>query len=120
MRLFRLLMIAAVVSSPEPLVYSALAAQVYSNNFDAPSGTTYPEWSSSVITYASPGKPPGSGTLPAPVITNTVSPNKAQRFLGEFGGPPLGRHIVDVRLYVRRFAGHGSQSTQFQPPNVQT
>jgi hypothetical protein len=28
--------------------------------------------------------------LPAPVVTNTISPNNAQRFLGEFGGPPIG------------------------------
>src|SRR5258706_13545059 len=72
------------------LCSSARAAQVYSNSFNGPVGTTYPEWSSSVITYASTANPPGSGTLPAPVVTNTVSPNNAQRFLGEFGGPQIG------------------------------
>jgi hypothetical protein len=72
------------------LVPMARAAQVYSNSFNGPVGTSYPEWSSSIITYASTGNPPGSGTLPAPVVTNIVSPNNAQRFLGEFGGPPIG------------------------------
>ena len=71
-------------------VQVARAAQVYSNGFNGPIGTSYPEWSSSIVSYASTGNPPGSGTLPAPVITNTVSPNNEQRFLGEFGGPPIG------------------------------
>jgi hypothetical protein len=53
-------------------------------------GTSYPEWSSSSIGYTSTGDPPGAGTLPAPLVTNTISPNNAQRFLGEFGGPPIG------------------------------
>lgn len=69
---------------------AARAAQIYSNSFNGLVGTSYPEWSSSVITYASTGTPPGSGALPAPVVTNIVSPNNAQRFLGEFGGPPIG------------------------------
>jgi hypothetical protein len=68
----------------------ARAAQVYSNSFDGPVGSEYPEWSSSTIAYTTAGNPPGSGTLPAPPVTNTVAPNKAQRFLGEFGGPPIG------------------------------
>ena len=37
-----------------------------------------------------PGNPPGKGTLPPQVITNVESPNHAQRFLGEFGGPQIG------------------------------
>lgn len=69
---------------------AAQAAQVYSNSFNATPGTAYPEWSSSIISYASTANPPGAGTLPAPAITNTASPNNAQRFLGEFGGPPIG------------------------------
>ncbi len=71
-------------------VPAVLAAQVYSNSFNGPVGTSYPEWSSSVISYISTASPPGSGTLAAPIITNTVSPNNAQRFLGLFGGPPIG------------------------------
>src|SRR5262249_40543801 len=74
----------AALVSPVP------AALVYFNGFNEPVGTSYPEWSSSVITYASPGQPPGSGMLPAPAVTNTASPNHAQRFLGEFGGPQIG------------------------------
>jgi hypothetical protein len=73
------------------LVPASQAALVYSNNFNGPLGTAYPEWSSSVVTYSNHISPPGSGTLPAPVVTNTSSPNNAQRFLGLFGGPPIGR-----------------------------
>jgi len=71
-------------------VQAARAAQVYFNSFNGPIGTSYPEWSSSIVSYASTGTPPGSGTLPAPIVTNTVSPNNEQRFLGEFGGPTIG------------------------------
>src|SRR5262245_38916756 len=71
-------------------VLSTQAEQVYSNSFNGPVGTSYPEWSSSIIAYTSNGNPLGSGTLPTPTITNTVSPNAVQRFLGEFGGPQIG------------------------------
>ena len=84
----RLLLILVVFNSF--LLSRGHAAQVYSNSFDGLVGTSYPEWSSSTIAYASTGNPPGSGTLSAQVLTNTVSPNNAQRFLGEFGGPSIG------------------------------
>jgi hypothetical protein len=88
MRLF--LTLATFIPMSLRQVPSAWAAEIYSNSFNRPVGTSYPEWSSSVITYTSTANPPGSGTLPAPAVTNTVSPNNAQRFLGEFGGPPIG------------------------------
>ncbi len=69
---------------------TVLAAQVYANSFNGPVGTSYPEWSSSIITYTSTASPPGSGILRAPIVTNTISPNNAQRFLGLFGGPQIG------------------------------
>ncbi len=64
---------------------------VYSNDFNGPIGSQYPEWTSSSIAYASSANPPGSGVPAAPVVTNKQSPNSAQRFLGEFGGPAIGR-----------------------------
>jgi hypothetical protein len=67
-----------------------LGQAVYTNDFNGPQGSPYPEWTSSNIKYASSGTPPGTGTLPAPVVANVDSPNHAQRFLGEFGGPPIG------------------------------
>ncbi len=78
------------IAAPLSRVPAARAAPVYSNNFNGPVGTSYPEWSSSTIAYTSKGNPPGSGMLPAPLVTNTVPPNNAQRFLGEFGGPQIG------------------------------
>jgi len=87
MRFF--LVLAVFFATPVP-VSAAQAAQVYSNSFNGPVGTRYPEWASSIITYTSSGNPPGSGTLPSPTVTNTVSPNNVQRFLGEFGGPQIG------------------------------
>jgi hypothetical protein len=71
----------------------ALAAQgvpIYSNDFNQVPNRVYPEWSSSVIAYTNTITPPGSGTLPAQLVTSTNSPNNTQRFLGLFGGPPIG------------------------------
>ena len=111
--------IAVMLSGVQP----ARAAQVYSNSFNGPIGTSYPEWSSSIVTYASTGNPPGSGTLPAPVITNTVSPNNEQRFLGEFGGPPIGvpgdpgynhtRVDQTISLSLSNLQAHGSLQLAF-------
>jgi cellulase (glycosyl hydrolase family 5) len=67
------------------------ARMVYRNDFHDPVGTSYPEWRSSPITFASQGRPPGTGALPPAAVTNVESPNHARRFLGEFGGPPLGK-----------------------------
>ncbi len=84
------LRLARLVCAILPCAPAAQAGQLYSNNFNAVPGSSYPEWSSSIITYTSAANPQGTGTLPAPHITNTVSPNKVQRFLGEFGGPEIG------------------------------
>jgi hypothetical protein len=67
-----------------------LGQVVYSNDFNGPLGSRYREWTSSSIEYVSSGTPPGSGRLPPPSVTNVESPNHAQRFLGEFGGPVIG------------------------------
>jgi hypothetical protein len=66
------------------------ASLVYSNEFNEPSGTTYPEWSSSVIRFTNKTRPAGWGTLPAPIVATTNSANNARKFLGLFGGPPIG------------------------------
>jgi hypothetical protein len=66
------------------------AKDLYFNDFNEPPGSTYPEWTSSPITYASAAEPPGSGTLPAPNVTSCQSTNRSQKFLGEFGGPRIG------------------------------
>jgi hypothetical protein len=59
---------------------------VYENRFDDPPGKTYAEWSSSAITSRS--RATGAAeTLAAPAVQNTESPNKKERFLGQFGGP---------------------------------
>jgi hypothetical protein len=63
---------------------------VYSNDFNGPIGSTFPEWTSSPITFDKTvtGQ---TGPLPAPVVATVESPNRSQRFLGEFGGPPIGQ-----------------------------
>ena len=71
-------------------VVPVLAEDVYVNDFNGPLGSKYPEWTSSAISYASTANPPGKGTLPPPMVTNVESPNHAQRFIGEFGGPQIG------------------------------
>jgi hypothetical protein len=72
-------------------VPAAGAQVIYFNDFNGPPGSSYPEWTSSPITYASTANPPGAGTLPPAVVTNVQSPNGTQRFLGEFGGPTIGQ-----------------------------
>lgn len=85
-----------------------LAATVYSNNFQAPTGTSYPEWSGGNYTYTANTAgtiSPGKGTQP---VTTTASPNNKQRFLGEFGGPVIllappydPQHFVHVDQTIR-------------------
>lgn len=80
--------LAAVATGPFAL--SVAAQEIYSENFDAPVGTEYPQWTSSEITFASSESPPGSGKLPPQRVTNVDSANGKGRFLGEFGGPKVG------------------------------
>jgi hypothetical protein len=86
----KLIVVFGLVSGFGITVSASDSMLVYSNDFNGPVGSRYPEWSSSVIVYTNRQSPPGSGTLPAPAVTNTISPNGAQKFLGEFGGPAIG------------------------------
>jgi hypothetical protein len=63
---------------------------VYRNEFDGPVGSGFPEWTSSPIIFLKTvtGE---TGSLPAGAVVTVESPNRRQRFLGEFGGPPVGR-----------------------------
>jgi hypothetical protein len=100
-----------------------LAEDVYQNDFDGPLGSSYLEWTSSAIAYESAADPPGKGTRPAQHLTNCDSPNGAQRFLGEFGGPKIGtagdpgynRTRVDqtVRLALHDLPPHGAIELSF-------
>ncbi len=71
------------VSTPEPIT-------VYTNDFNGPVGSSYPEWTSKAIKFDKT-KTKETGTLPAPKVVTVESPNRKQRFLGEFGGPAIGR-----------------------------
>ena len=71
-------------------VLGGLADDVYFNDFNGPLGSKYPEWTATPVTFTSAATPPGKGTLPPPSVTNCESPNRLQRFLGEFGGPRIG------------------------------
>jgi hypothetical protein len=63
---------------------------IYRNDFNGPIGETFPEWTSSPVTFTKTvtGE---MGSLPAGPVAVGESPNRRQRFLGEFGGPPVGR-----------------------------
>jgi hypothetical protein len=63
---------------------------VYTNDFNGPVGSTFPEWTSSPITFVKT-KSGEKGSLAAETVATVESPNRRQRFLGEFGGPPVGR-----------------------------
>jgi hypothetical protein len=71
--------------------HSTGGTSVYTNDFKSPIGTAFPEWTSSKITWINALDKSKSGALPPPPVTNSISPNKARVFLGEFGGPPIGR-----------------------------
>jgi hypothetical protein len=86
---FQLVLLAGL-TGVQICVRPAVAGDVYFNDFNGPLGSEYPEWKSSAITYASLDNPPGKGTLARPAVGNVESPNHAQRFLGEFGGPQIG------------------------------
>jgi hypothetical protein len=110
--------------SPAFVAQHGQAEVVYSNNFDGPLGSRYPEWTSSIIRYESVANPPGSGTRQPQVVTNAESPNHNQRFLGEFGGPKIGdahdpgynRTRVDqtIRLTLRDLPPHSALRLKFE------
>src|SRR5260370_1425938 len=67
----------------------AYAADVYFNDFNGPAGSSYPEWTSTGYTNTGNiANTASSGSGPQ-AITNVDSPNRKQRFLGEFGGPVI-------------------------------
>ncbi len=79
----RLVVVAAAIMQP------SLASDVYFNDFNGPTGSSYPEWTSSG--YSNTANT--AGTIPAgsgaQLPTNADSVNSKQRFLGEFGGPAI-------------------------------
>jgi hypothetical protein len=65
-------------------------AVVYRNDFNGPVGATFPEWASSPVKFTKTVTGV-KGSLPAGPVVTVESPNRRERFLGEFGGPPVGR-----------------------------
>jgi hypothetical protein len=101
-----------------------LAGTVYSNDFQQPAGTAYPEWTGGDYSYTANQ----AGTVTAgngrQAVTNTDSPNGQQRFLGEFGGPTIlserpydPQHFVrvdqTVRLTLAKLAAHKTMTISF-------
>jgi hypothetical protein len=87
-----LLGVAVGIQLPRPITPPSPPPEevtVYSNDFNGPVGSTFPEWTSSPITFFKTVTG-ASGSLPAPVAATVESPNRTQRFLGEFGGPAIG------------------------------
>jgi hypothetical protein len=113
-------MLSMVTALPVGLSTKAIQADtvVYRNDFETKPGSSFPEWSSSRITYASRTRPPRSGTLEPQDVTNAVSPNGKRRFLGEFGGPrvdPTARTRVrqTVRLQLKDLPRHSAAAVSF-------
>ncbi len=63
---------------------------IYRNDFSGPVGSTFPEWTSSPISF-NKTVTGVQGTIPTEKIFTVESPNHSQRFMGEFGGPPIGQ-----------------------------
>src|SRR5262245_31367568 len=87
----KMILLAVLLAGTHPGVPPAVAGDLYLNDFNGPVGSQYAEWTSSAIHFTSTGTPPGKGVIASQVITNIESPNHAQRFLGELGGPPIGQ-----------------------------
>lgn len=105
-----LLFATALLAVPWPEANGAEMV-VYQNGFESKPGSSFPGWASSRITYSSKFKPPGSGSVDAPGVTNVESPRGKRRFLGEFGGPridPTARTRVrqTVRLTLEKLPRH--------------
>jgi hypothetical protein len=87
---------------------------VYSERFDAPVGSLFPEWTAIGYSYSGNGMA-GRGILP---VTNVAAPN-GERFLGEFGGPKIvaGPPFVQVTdgviLTLDRLPSHSSVAIAF-------
>jgi len=62
----------------------------YKTSFDVPTGTEFAEWSSSSIVWTNEFSAEKSGVLSSPRVQVTSSPN-GHHFLGEFGGPAIGK-----------------------------
>jgi hypothetical protein len=102
---------------------SGPAEVVYTNDFDGPVGSKYPEWTSSSIAYHSAADPPGKGTREPQVVVNGEAANGSRRFLGEFGGPKIGtaddpgynRTQVDqtIRLTLHDLPPHAALRVSF-------
>jgi hypothetical protein len=91
---------------------------VYANDFEAKLGSSFPEWSSSRITYASRARPPKTGTIEPQRVTNVESPRGKRRFLGEFGGPridPTARTSVQqaILLALKGLPRHTEATVSF-------
>lgn len=84
------------------LTAPAFAADVYFNDFNAASGATFPEWTSTGYTNtANQAGTVAAGSGPQTVAIE-ASPNGRQRFLGEFGGPLiLSSRPYDPQHFVR-------------------
>ncbi len=87
---------------------------VYAEGFEAPVGSSFPEWTAMGHDYTS-DEMHGSGVQP---VTNVAAPN-GERFLGEFGGPQIvsGRPFVrvtdGVKLTLDHLPPHASATLSF-------
>ena len=91
---------------------------IYRNDFEGKLGSTYPEWTSSKITFKSNFLPPWSGSLDNPAVKNVDVPNKKRRILGEFGGPKLDwsaqtRVQQTIQLRVKDVPKHAELTISF-------
>lgn len=62
---------------------------VYWNDFNGPPGTRYPEWAAAHYSWTANAARTIAAGAGSETIVNLDSPNGAQRFLGELGGPVI-------------------------------
>jgi len=97
-RLFLSIWSIAIILTP---LTRAFAADVYFNDFNEPLGIRFSEWRCRYTNSANAARTIQSDSA-SRAVTNVDSPNKKQRFLGEFGGPLIvTAPPYDPRHFVR-------------------
>ena len=82
---------AAVVIAAAACAFQAGSSDVvvYWNDFNGPPGTPHPKWSLARYSWTANRAGTVSAGTGSEAMTNVDSPNGAQRFLGELGGPVI-------------------------------
>ena len=93
---------------------------VYTNDFNGPIKSSFPEWTSRTVVSIKQTVPQSVKRLPPPPVSNADTPNLSQRYLGPFGGPAAGisaesGSTIDhtIRLSLKDLGPHSKVTVSF-------